>query len=112
MKSVILVALAFAAVAVAAPAEPIKILKSSSDVNPDGAYVYNFETENGIVRSENGDVKQVLDAENKPHEVVVMRGSFSYVDPEGKTQLINYYADEFGFHAEGDSIPKVVVARR
>ncbi|XP_053602829.1 larval cuticle protein 1-like [Plodia interpunctella] len=109
---IIFVALALVAVAVAAPAapsntaEPVKILRSEFDQQPEGAYVFSFETENGITQNENGELKQVVDEENKPHTVVVVRGSYSYVNPEGKSETINYVADETGFHAEGDSIPK------
>lgn len=67
---------------------------------------FSFETEDGIQRQENGELKEALDEENKPHSVVVVRGSYSYTDSEGKPQSISYYADETGFHAEGDSIPK------
>lgn len=67
----------------------------------------SFESDDGTSRVENGEVKQVLDEEKKPHEVIVVRGSFSYVNSDGKTETVNYVADETGFHAEGDSIPKV-----
>nr|AAV91349.1 cuticle protein 4 [Lonomia obliqua] len=111
MKLIILVAVALAAVAVAAPPEPIKILRSDFKQDPAGSYNFDFETENGIVRSEVGELKEALDEENKPHPVVVVRGSYSYTDEEGKPQSITYFADETGYHAEGDSIPKVPARR-
>ncbi|XP_045513528.1 larval cuticle protein 1-like [Pieris brassicae] len=108
----IIVALAFVAVATAAVVpvanEPTKILRSEYEHKSDGGYIFNYESEDGSSRSEVGEPKEVLDEENKPHQVVVVRGSFSYVDSEGKTETINYYADESGFHAEGDSVPKPV----
>lgn len=70
----------------------------------------SFETEDGIKRQENGELKEAVDEDNKPRSVVVVRGSYEYTDSEGKPQSITYYADETGFHAVGDSIPKV--ARR
>ena len=73
---------------------------------------FSFESDDGIKREEVGEVKEALDEENKPHNVVVVRGSFSYINSEGKEEVINYFADESGFHAQGDSIPKVPVARR
>ncbi|XP_059060104.1 larval cuticle protein 1-like [Achroia grisella] len=103
---IIVVVFALVAIAVAAPPEPPQILRSSFDQQPEGGYVYNFETEDGIIRNENGELKQVLDEENKPRNVVIVRGSYSYTNPEGKPETVNYYADETGFHAEGDSIPK------
>ncbi|KAF9798826.1 hypothetical protein SFRURICE_020390 [Spodoptera frugiperda] len=113
MKSMIIVALALVAVAAAIPVdEPPKILRSEFDRQPEGGYQFVYETENGINRQEEGQVKQVVDEENKPQSVVVVRGSYSYTNVDGKPETINYFADETGFHAEGDSIPKVPVARR
>lgn len=66
----------------------------------------SFETEDGIQRQENGELKEALDEDNKPQSVVVVRGSYTYTDNEGKPQTITYYADETGYHAEGDAIPK------
>ncbi|XP_038210738.1 larval cuticle protein 1-like [Zerene cesonia] len=112
----LIVALAFVALVAAGPVaeikEPVKILRSEFNQQPEGGYVFSYETDDGSQRSETGDLKETLDEENKPHQVVVVRGSFSYVNSEGKVETINYYADETGFHAEGDSIPKSPVARR
>ncbi len=38
--------------------------------------------------------------------VQVIEGSYSYVDPAGKSQTINYIADEAGYRAFGDGIPQ------
>ncbi|CAB3221381.1 unnamed protein product [Arctia plantaginis] len=112
MKSIIFVTFAIVAIAVAAPPEePYKILRSDFQQQPEGGYVYSFETENGINRQEQGELKEALDEENKPHQVVVVRGSYSYKNNEGQVDTINYFADETGFHAEGDSIPKVPARR-
>ncbi|XP_063621498.1 larval cuticle protein 1-like isoform X1 [Cydia splendana] len=108
MKLIVLAVAALVAVALAAPAEqdPPKILRSDFEVQPDGAYAYAYETEDGIKKDENGELKTVNDEENKPHEVVVVRGSYSYTDAEGKPHSVTYYADETGFHAESEDIPK------
>ncbi|XP_013141397.1 PREDICTED: larval cuticle protein 1-like [Papilio polytes] len=108
MKVMIVFALALVALAAAAPVEPEppKIVRSEFNQEPDGAYNFGFETENGINRQENGQLKEALDEENKPHTVVVVRGSYTYTDKDGKVETVNYFADETGFHAEGDSIPK------
>jgi hypothetical protein len=37
--------------------------------------------------------------------VIVKKGSYSYVSPEGKRVTVNYVADENGFRATGDHIP-------
>ncbi|XP_072940430.1 larval cuticle protein 1-like [Epargyreus clarus] len=110
----IIAALALVAVAAAAslPEEPIPIVRSEFNQQPEGSYNFAYETANGIIRTETGELKQALDEENKPHDVVAVRGSYSYTDKEGKVETVNYFADETGYHAEGDSIPKAPVARR
>ncbi|CAB3221385.1 unnamed protein product [Arctia plantaginis] len=112
MKLVILVACALMAIAVAAPPEPPKIVRSEYEQSPDGGYSYTFETDDGVVRQETGVIKEAFDEENKPHNVVVVRGSYSYKNPDGIVEAINYSADENGFKAEGDSIPKNPPVRR
>lgn len=74
----------------------------------------SYETEDGTFRQETGEVKEVLDEENKPHKVVIVKGSYSYINDQGKTDSYNYWADQEGFHIEGDSVPKLVqpVSRR
>ena len=104
---IILVALALVAIAVAAPSDPVpQILRSDFKQEVDGNYQFGYEVDNGIVREEVGEVKEALDEENKPHKVVTVRGSYSFPGEDGKPISVSYYADESGFHAEGDSIPK------
>ncbi|CAH1644299.1 unnamed protein product [Spodoptera littoralis] len=108
----IIVALALVAVAAAIPAdEPIKIISANYDPKPDGGYNFKFETENGIKRVEEGSVKDVVDEENKPHSVVVVRGSYSYVNADGQSENIDFVADENGYRAEGPSVPKAPARR-
>ncbi|CAK1604630.1 unnamed protein product [Parnassius mnemosyne] len=92
--------------------EPEKIISSEFNHDSEGGYNFSFETEKGINRNENGEVKEVLDEDQKPHMVVVVRGSYSYTDDDGKVETINYSADEKGFHADGDSIPTNAPSRR
>ncbi|XP_045493001.1 larval cuticle protein 1-like [Colias croceus] len=113
----LIVALAFVAIVAAGPVpevvkEPVKIVRSNFDQQPEGGYAFSYETEDGSKREETADVKEALDEENKPHQILSVRGAFSYVDSEGKVETITYYADETGYHAEGPSIPKSPVARR
>ncbi|CAG5040136.1 unnamed protein product [Parnassius apollo] len=123
MKMMIVAVLALVAVASAAVANvrpegervyvvPPQTLRSESSQQPDGNYVYSFETENGINRGERGNLKEVLDEEDKPKNVIVVEGSYSYTNPDGKVETVNYVADENGYRAEGDSIPKVAPTRR
>merc|ERR1712126_340842 len=82
----------------------IAILKSSSESNPEtGKYSFSFETENGISVSENGEQKRYGE---QPEEVASLaRGSYSF-PYEGVTYTVTWYADETGYHAEGDHLPK------
>ncbi|XP_034824416.1 larval cuticle protein 1-like [Maniola hyperantus] len=110
---VIIVALAFVAVAASAAIEgtPASILRSEFEQSPEGNYNYGFETSDGTSRNENGELKSVPNEDNKPQDVVVVRGSWTYTDNEGNVETVNYFADETGFHAEGPSIPKAPARR-
>ncbi|KOB78460.1 Cuticle protein 4 [Operophtera brumata] len=66
----------------------------------------SYESADGSKRQEAGELKDVVGEDSKPHSVVVMRGSYEYPGADGKPVVVQYYADETGFHAEGDSIPK------
>ncbi|XP_047514392.1 larval cuticle protein 1-like [Pieris napi] len=111
----IIVALAFVAVAAAAvvpvPSEQVQILRSDFQSDPEGGYNFGFETSDGSSRAETGSLKEVLDEDNKPHQVVTVRGTFSYINADGTPVTVTYTADEFGFRAEGNSIPKAVSRR-
>lgn len=72
-----------------------QILHSSNDIKEDGSYHYEFETSNGIKRSEQG----APDGS--------MQGSTSYISPEGIEIKTTYVADETGYHPVGDHIPKI-----
>ncbi|CAB3221383.1 unnamed protein product [Arctia plantaginis] len=110
MKFIILIACAFFAVALAAPAEtqpePVKILRSDINQETDGSYSVVIETDDGYKRQENGEIREVPNEEGKLVKVIVVRGSYVYNDPNGQPQSITYIADENGFQAEGPSIPK------
>ena len=41
--------------------------------------------------------------------MMVMRGSYSYVGPDGNTYLVDWYADETGFHPTAPHLPQSVV---
>lgn len=69
-------------------------------------YFFRFETKKGLKRNDEAELKEVLDEDNKPKLALVVRGSYSYVDPEGNVETVNYLADEKGYQPEGPSIPK------
>lgn len=101
------------AVVAAAPVdvEPIKTLRFDYDQKPNGEFSSAIETENGIFEQKEGQLKEVIDEEKKPHIVLVLRGGYKYTSPEGKVVDITYTADENGFQANGDAIPTVPARR-
>merc|ERR1712243_186954 len=104
--------IAFAVLAVAAPAElsPARILAMSHDQNEDLSYTYSFAGEEGIKREESGSMIPVqrLSAEDPDFELVV-RGSFTYV-VDGVTYTVTYVADRNGFQPEGAHLPVAPIA--
>uniref|UniRef100_A0A182UKD5 Uncharacterized protein n=1 Tax=Anopheles melas TaxID=34690 RepID=A0A182UKD5_9DIPT len=77
------------------------ILNQVYEPNPDGSYVYSYETSNGIRADQRGFLKNP----GTPGEAQVMQGSYSYTGPDGVVYTINYIADENGYRAEGAHIP-------
>lgn len=82
--------------------EPIAILSYNLDgPSPDGAYEFNYETENGIKAQEQGQLVNIA----KDEAAMRVQGAFSYVDPDGNTIGLSYTADENGFQPEGAHLP-------
>ncbi|CAH0699905.1 unnamed protein product [Spodoptera exigua] len=109
----LLVLCAFLAVVAAAP-QDIDIIKYN--VNNDGLGAYNFEYEqsDGTKFDQTGEVRNP----GSEKEFVVVKGSYSWIAPDGHAYLIEYVADENGFQptiSQGyaDSIsPKVLALLR
>lgn len=77
-----------------------QVLRSDSVVNPD-SFQYSYETSNGIVANEEGQLKQFTDDES----AIVSQGGFRYTAPDGTPISIQYVADENGYHPTGDHLP-------
>nr|XP_032510830.1 larval cuticle protein 1-like isoform X2 [Danaus plexippus plexippus] len=109
-----IVALALVACVAALPVEKDvpKILRYDFDPQPNGGYSLNVETDDGIVRYEVAELKEILDENNKPQFVLVVRGQYSYPRSDGSIETISYVADELGFRPEGASIPQAPAAAR
>jgi hypothetical protein len=65
-----------------------------------GNYDFSFDEENGAHREEQGTQEF-----NGEEDVNVIRGSYSYISPEGESITVNYIADENGFQPQGSHIP-------
>lgn len=77
------------------------ILKQIYEPNPDGSYVYSYETSNGIAADQTGYLKN----RGTNLEAQVVQGSYSYTGPDGILYTVNYIADENGYRASGAHIP-------
>ncbi|XP_042888218.1 cuticle protein CP14.6-like [Penaeus japonicus] len=107
MKFTVLVALASVAAAAPqgydAPAPPrydsdeIAILRDERVIEDDGRYNFDFETANGIVVSEHGNLGV--------EEAINSAGSFSYTAPDGTPVSLQFVADENGFQPQGAHLP-------
>ncbi|XP_055696301.1 cuticle protein 19.8 isoform X8 [Lutzomyia longipalpis] len=73
------------------------ILKMNTESHPDGSYNYEYETGNGI-RAVESSLQNGLEH--------IVRGSYSYVAPDGKTYTVHYIADRNGYRAYGDHLPQ------
>lgn len=68
------------------------------------SYLFSYATSDGVEREERGLLKNA-GTENEAMEV---RGSYSYIGPDGITYTIRFLADENGFQPEGEHIPKAL----
>ncbi|KAJ3633260.1 hypothetical protein MTP99_010223 [Tenebrio molitor] len=66
-----------------------------------GRYQYGFETSHGSRHDESGEVRNV----GSEHESLAVRGSYSYVGPDGVTYTVHYVADQNGFQPQGEHLP-------
>ncbi|KAJ8920790.1 hypothetical protein NQ315_004931 [Exocentrus adspersus] len=78
----------------------IAILRSDSDISPDGQYHYVYETENGISAQESGGLVGA-----GPEAGTGASGSFQYTSPEGLPVQVSYVADQNGFQPSGNVLP-------
>ncbi|XP_013116548.1 larval cuticle protein 65Ag1-like [Stomoxys calcitrans] len=99
MKFIIVFAALFA-VALAAPAADVQIVKSESDVGPE-SFQYAYETSDGTNAQASGQLKNA----GSEQEAIAVTGSFSFVADDGQTYTVNYVADENGFQPQGAHLP-------
>ncbi|XP_076269447.1 larval cuticle protein LCP-22-like [Rhynchophorus ferrugineus] len=76
------------------------ILRSYSDIKPDGSYRYSYQTENGIVAQERGYQRYLPSGAG-----TVARGSYRYTSPEGRPIVVSYVADQNGFRPISSALP-------
>ncbi|XP_050308950.1 larval cuticle protein LCP-17-like [Anthonomus grandis grandis] len=103
MKLVVFSALLAAAVAGPVGGDPksAQIVKSESDISPEGSYQFAYETDNGISAQEQGSI-QVQGPEQASKSV---NGQFQFLTPENENIQISYVADENGYQPSGNALP-------
>lgn len=65
------------------------------------SYNFGYETSDGIKREESA----VVNNFGSDVEELVVRGTISWISPEGETINFNYVADKDGYRPEGTHIP-------
>lgn len=63
---------------------------------------HRLETSDGQRRQESAELRNV----GTDRQSLAVHGSYSYIAPDGNEYVVSYTADEFGFHPEGEHIPK------
>lgn len=63
--------------------------------------IYRQTFASGETYNEQGQLKRVTNPEDgQEKDVIVTRGSYTIIDKDGSTVVVNYTADENGFHPE------------
>ncbi|VEN58412.1 unnamed protein product, partial [Callosobruchus maculatus] len=78
------------------------ILRYDFDNNGFGGFSYTVDTSDGFHEFAEGELKNP----GTDNEAQVIQGRYSYVGDDGQTYEVEYRADENGFMAAGDHIPK------
>lgn len=74
-------------------------------------YFSSFEQTDGTAQEQQGELRN----EGREDESIAVRGSFSWVGPDGVLYRVNYVADDNGYQPEieqgpGGGVPPAVVA--
>ncbi|XP_061710362.1 endocuticle structural protein SgAbd-6-like isoform X1 [Cydia pomonella] len=70
-----------------------QILEETYFNDGSGNYRFSFKTSNGLYRTETGQLTTNYDSSQK----YIVRGSYSYIDPDGNEVVVHYIADENGY---------------
>ncbi|XP_064543333.1 endocuticle structural protein SgAbd-6 [Drosophila montana] len=91
-----------AACCTARPQGDVEVVEYESDNIGIGGYKFSYKLSDGTTRTE----EAVVNNAGTENESLSVRGSVSWVAPDGQTYTINFVADENGFQPEGAHIPK------
>lgn len=67
--------------------------EENNNIGVDG-YHYSYEQSDGQKKEETGELQN----QGTDDEIIVVRGSFSFMGADGKTYRVEYTADADGFH--------------
>ncbi|XP_017010529.1 endocuticle structural protein SgAbd-6 [Drosophila takahashii] len=82
--------------------DAVEVLEYESENTGLGGYKFSYKLSDGTSRTEEGTVNNA----GTENESISIRGSVSWVAPDGQTYTINFVADENGFQPQGDHLPK------
>ncbi|XP_023172385.1 endocuticle structural protein SgAbd-6-like [Drosophila hydei] len=91
-----------AACCTARPQNDVEVVEYESDNIGIGGYKFSYKLSDGTTRTE----EAVVNNAGTENESLSVRGSVSWVAPDGQTYTINFVADENGFQPEGAHLPK------
>ncbi|XP_050342295.1 flexible cuticle protein 12-like isoform X2 [Nymphalis io] len=92
-------AVAILAAQEASPAEPAQIITERTIVRQNG-YDFEFQTSDGVSRKEEAELITVGE-----HQGIGIKGSYSYVAPDGQQYIVSYTADDKGFKPQIRIVP-------
>jgi hypothetical protein len=94
IPQILTIIVSFAAVCATASIDrDAQTIRQSFDLDPEGVYRHEFETDNGIYQSESGTGGQYA------------QGEASWVAPDGTPIQFSYIADENGYRPTGEHLP-------
>ncbi|XP_037961607.2 endocuticle structural glycoprotein SgAbd-5 [Plutella xylostella] len=97
----LLVAAAVAIVCAQEPAKPeVEVLTETSFVDPKG-YHFEFKTSDGTSRKEEAELITVGE-----YQGIGVKGSYSFVAPDGQEYLVEFTADEKGYRPTLQLVPQ------
>ncbi|XP_033149410.1 endocuticle structural protein SgAbd-6 isoform X2 [Drosophila busckii] len=87
----------------ARPQNDVEVVEYESDNIGVGGYKFSYKLSDGTTRTEEATVNNA----GTENESLSIRGSVSWVAPDGQTYTINFVADENGFQPQGEHLPRM-----
>lgn len=91
---------------VATPYQEVTLLRElqHNNIGTDSGYEFAYEQSDGQKRQERAELIAPRSVDEEP--ILRVQGSYSYYNPyDGQTYIVEYTADENGFHPRGAHLP-------